>query len=169
MSRPDRRDSISMTSRSDTLRSAATARTSSAWCLPRRGVLVRRLVHALGLPLTTDAAVALYAALVCDTGRFQYETTTPSVFELACELVTFDVPVSRLSRQLFEEHRFAYLPFGAGPRACIGESVAWLEGVLLLATIGQRWRLRPAGAFPRIDLRITMRPEGPVLMEVRPL
>jgi phosphoesterase RecJ-like protein len=73
------------------------------------GVLVRRLVQVLGLPLTNDAAVALYAALVCDTGRFQYDTTTPSVFELACELVTFDVPVSRLSRQLFEEHRFAYL------------------------------------------------------------
>jgi bifunctional oligoribonuclease and PAP phosphatase NrnA len=73
------------------------------------GVLVRRLVSVLGLSLTTDAAVALYAALVCDTGRFQYDTTTPSVFELASELVTFDVPVSRLSRQLFEEHRFAYL------------------------------------------------------------
>jgi phosphoesterase RecJ-like protein len=73
------------------------------------GVLVRRLVQALGLPLTTDAAVALYAALVCDTGRFQYDTTTPSVFELARELVAFDVPVARLSRQLFEEHRFAYL------------------------------------------------------------
>ena len=73
------------------------------------GVLVRRLVQVLDLPLTTDAAVALYAALVCDTGRFQYDTTTPSVFELACELVTFDVPVARLSRQLFEEHRFAYL------------------------------------------------------------
>jgi len=73
------------------------------------GVLVRRLVQVLDLPLTTDAAVALYVALVCDTGRFQYDTTTPSVFELACELVAFDVPVSRLSRQLFEEHRFAYL------------------------------------------------------------
>jgi phosphoesterase RecJ-like protein len=73
------------------------------------GVLVRRLVLELGLPLTNEAAVALYAALVCDTGRFQYETTTPSVFDLARELVTFDVPVSRLSRQLFEEHRFAYL------------------------------------------------------------
>ena len=41
----------------------------------------------LGLPLNHDAAVALYAALVCDTGRFQYETTTPEVFELARELV----------------------------------------------------------------------------------
>lgn len=84
------------------------------------GVLVRRLAHTLGLPLTTDAAVALYAALVCDTGRFQYETTTPSVFELACELVSFDVPVSRLSRQLFEEHRFAYLKL-------LGEALANAE------------------------------------------
>jgi phosphoesterase RecJ-like protein len=84
------------------------------------GVLVRRLVLALGLPLTTDAAIALYAALVCDTGRFQYDTTTPSVFDLARELVTFDVPVSRLSRQLFEEHRFAYLKL-------LGEALANAE------------------------------------------
>ena len=73
------------------------------------GSLVYRLVRMLGLPLNRDAAVCLYAALVCDTGRFQYETTTPAVFELARELVEFDVPVSRLSRTLFEEHRFAYL------------------------------------------------------------
>lgn len=73
------------------------------------GVLVRRLIHHLGLPLERDAALCLYAALVCDTGRFQYDTTTADVFDLARELVSFDVPVSRLSRTLFEEHRFAYL------------------------------------------------------------
>jgi hypothetical protein len=44
-----------------------------------------------------------------------------------------------------------------------------MEGVLLLATIAQRWQLRAVGPFPEIDLRITMRPRGPVLMEVRPL
>src|SRR6185436_16694755 len=49
------------------------------------------------------------AALVCDTGRFQYESTTPEVFELARELTCFDVPIPELSRTLFEEHRFAYL------------------------------------------------------------
>ena len=57
---------------------------------------------------------------MCDTWRFQYETTTPSVFDLARELVTFDVPVSRLSRQLFEEHRFAYLKL-------LGEALAAAE------------------------------------------
>jgi phosphoesterase RecJ-like protein len=72
-------------------------------------VLVRRLVGELGLPLNRDAAVCLYTALVCDTGRFQYESTTPEVFALAKELVEFDVPIATLSRTLFEEHRFAYL------------------------------------------------------------
>ena len=73
------------------------------------GWVVQQLIDELGLPLTRDAAVCLYAALVCDTGRFQYETTTPAVFDLARRLTEFDVPIARLSRALFEEHRFAYL------------------------------------------------------------
>jgi phosphoesterase RecJ-like protein len=72
-------------------------------------VVVRSLIDELGLPLNREAAVCLYAALVCDTGRFQYDTTTPEVFGLAAELVSFGVPVARLSRTLFEEHSFAYL------------------------------------------------------------
>jgi cytochrome P450 len=36
---------------------------------------------------------------------------------------------------------FAYFPFGGGARRCIGESFAWMELVLVLATIAQRWRL----------------------------
>jgi bifunctional oligoribonuclease and PAP phosphatase NrnA len=73
------------------------------------GTLVRRLVDELGLPLNRDAAVCLYTALVCDTGRFQYDSTTPEVFELAGELVKYGVPVPDVSRTLFEEHRFAYM------------------------------------------------------------
>ena len=38
--------------------------------------------------------------------------------------------------------KFAYFPFGGGARQCIGEHFAWMEGVLVLATIGQRWRLQ---------------------------
>ncbi|MBK5289130.1 MAG: bifunctional oligoribonuclease/PAP phosphatase NrnA [Acidimicrobiia bacterium] len=73
------------------------------------GVVVRTLIDRLGLALTHDVAFCLYTALVCDTGRFQYESTTPAVFGLAAELLAFDLPVSQLSRTLFEEHSFAYL------------------------------------------------------------
>jgi phosphoesterase RecJ-like protein len=72
-------------------------------------VVVDRLLAQMGLPLTRDAAVCLYAALVCDTGQFQYETTTPETFDFARRLLDFDVPVTKLSRTLFDEHRLAYL------------------------------------------------------------
>ena len=38
--------------------------------------------------------------------------------------------------------RFSYFPFGGGSRGCMGEAFAWMEGVLLLAVIAQRWRFR---------------------------
>ena len=72
-------------------------------------VVVRRLADVLGWALTRDAAVCLYTGLVTDTGRFQYSNNTPEVFELACELSAFDLPIAAMSRALFEEHRFAYL------------------------------------------------------------
>ena len=72
-------------------------------------VIVRRLFEGLGWPLTRDAAVCLYTGLVCDTGRFQYEGTTSAVFALAGELSAFDLPIASMNRQLFEEHRLAYL------------------------------------------------------------
>ncbi len=47
--------------------------------------------------------------------------------------------------------RLAYFPFGAGPRGCIGEPFAWMEGVLVIATLAQRWRFRRA---PRPAVRL---------------
>lgn len=72
-------------------------------------VVVRALAERLGWSLTRDAAMCLYTGLVTDTGRFQYQSTTPEVFALAEELAGFDLPIPALSRQLFEEHRLAYL------------------------------------------------------------
>lgn len=72
-------------------------------------VVVRRLLDRLGWALTRDAAQCLYTGLVCDTGRFQYDNTTPDVFSLAEELSTFGLPIGSMNRQLFEEHRLAYL------------------------------------------------------------
>lgn len=72
-------------------------------------VVVRRLLGRLGWDLNREAAQCLYTGLVCDTGRFQYDCTTPEVFALAQELAGFDLPIGSMNRQLFEEHRLAYL------------------------------------------------------------
>jgi cytochrome P450 len=64
--------------------------------------------------------------------------------------------------------RFAYFPFSGGPRKCIGEGFAWTEGILVLATLAQRWRLAPVpGAEPRTEPLITLRPRG-LMMRLSP-
>jgi cytochrome P450 len=65
--------------------------------------------------------------------------------------------------------RFAYLPFGAGPRVCIGAAFAMQEAVIALAAILRRVRLDlPPGAKPPMPTqRITLRPKGGMRMVVR--
>ena len=72
-------------------------------------VMVYRLAQRLGWSLTRDVAICLYTGIVTDTGRFQYSNTSTEVLEMATELSRFDLPIADMSRQLFEEHRFAYL------------------------------------------------------------
>ena len=55
--------------------------------------------------------------------------------------------------------KYAYFPFGGGTRVCIGESFAWTEAILLLATIAQRWRF-VRESQPETEPRITLRPRG---------
>ena len=55
--------------------------------------------------------------------------------------------------------RLTYFPFGAGIRQCIGESFAWMQGVLLLATLAQNWKLRLVpGHTVEPEPLITLRP-----------
>lgn len=63
--------------------------------------------------------------------------------------------------------RHAYFPFGAGSRMCIGEPFAWLEAILVLAAIAQRWRLRLVPGHPvEVQPVITLRPRHGMLMRV---
>jgi cytochrome P450 len=65
--------------------------------------------------------------------------------------------------------KFTYFPFGAGARQCIGESLAWMEGVLILATLGQKWKLRLVPGHPvEPQPLITLRPKYGMRMQVEP-
>ena len=59
-------------------------------------------------------------------------------------------------------HRYRYIPFGAGPRLCIGEPFAWLEGLLILATLAQRFRfsLADTDSLPGLHPQATLQPQG---------
>jgi phosphoesterase RecJ-like protein len=71
--------------------------------------LVVRLIDAIGGDMTDASAVCLYAGLVTDTGRFQYQATTPETLRVAARLREHDFDHSSLSQALYEDSRFAYL------------------------------------------------------------
>jgi len=55
--------------------------------------------------------------------------------------------------------KFAYFPFGGGPRTCIGASFAAMEAVLVLAAIAQRYQIRVAPDYPVEPMpTMTLRP-----------
>jgi cytochrome P450 len=66
--------------------------------------------------------------------------------------------------------RHAYLPFGAGPRICIGASFAMIEATVVLAILVRAFRFKPVTGYrPRPIARVTLRPRGgmPLYLELR--
>jgi cytochrome P450 len=124
---------------------------------PAWGVGRRTLVDLVlgGYPMRAGAIIAMSPYVMHRDARFwpDPERFDPERF----------TPEARAARP-----RFAYFPFGGGARSCIGESFAWMEGVLVLATLGQRWRftLVPDQRVEPQPL-ITLRPRYGLRMRVQ--
>ena len=91
--------------------------------------------------------------------QFRGYTIPPGATLLAPQIVVHKDPRFWAEPEQFRPERFAgdeakrpkfaYFPFGGGSRQCIGEGLAWMEGVFVLATIVREWRLRPEAGAPR--------------------
>ncbi|MGV1004311.1 MAG: cytochrome P450 [Candidatus Nanopelagicales bacterium] len=69
-----------------------------------------------------------------------------------------------------EADRTAFIPFGAGPRQCIGRDFAYVESVLLLATLAARFSVAypPGRGIPDFEPLVTVRPRGGLALTVTP-
>jgi cytochrome P450 len=114
-----------------------------AWIIGRRALeaypIGDYIVPARAIVLVSPYIMHRDARYFSDPGRFSPDRWTP---ELRASLPPY-----------------VYFPFGAGARRCIGESFAWMELVLVLSTIAQRWRLRlvpghPVVPQPVVTLRL---------------
>jgi cytochrome P450 len=65
--------------------------------------------------------------------------------------------------------KYQYLPFGAGPRVCVGADFAMMQARIILATLIQRFRFTPATPAPRPVMMMTVRPEPGVFLGVTPV
>jgi cytochrome P450 len=117
-----------------------------AWGLGRR-TAGGDSIDGYDIPPGSDVAVSAWVthrhpAFWDDPGRFDPERFTPE--------------------RESERHRHAYFPFGAGPRACIGQYFSMLEATIALAVIVRAFELASLGERVPLAPRITLHPAAPV-------
>jgi cytochrome P450 len=117
------------------------------WILGRRAL---RDTHLSDLPVQKGAVVLVSMAVL---HRRPELFPNPSIFD---------------PHRTKPADRYAFLPFGAGSRLCIGERFAWLEGILCLATIAQTWRIEiPAAQKVTPQPLLTLRPREGLTARLR--
>ena len=76
-------------------------------------------------------------------------------------------PMRWTEDEVAKRPKYSYFPFGGGLRLCIGEPLAWMEAMLILATLCPTWQVRIAPGFePRLQALIGLRPRGGMPMRL---
>lgn len=119
----------------------------SVWFLPRTAI-ADDVIDGYAIPAGTTVAPIVYTI-----------QRHPACWDRPDEFIP-----ERFAAELPGRHPLAWLPFGAGPRLCIGKEFALMEGQLLLAMIVQAFDVLPvAGARVSPDVSTTLRPRGNLL------
>jgi cytochrome P450 len=115
-----------------------------AWGIGRRAI---DPFEARGFEIPSRAVVLMCPYIVQRDERFFPD---PERFE----------PERWTSEAMQARPKFSYFPFGGGNRVCIGEQFAWMEGVMVIAALAQKWRMRLDPA-QRVEIQplITLRPK----------
>jgi len=133
--------------------------TESMRCYPPVWVMGRRAVGSYKMGDYTIPAGSI--VLLSQYAMHHNERYYPEPFKFDPERWT---PQARAARP-----KYSYLPFGGGPRLCIGEQFAWTEGILIIATLARRWKLRTVSSQPvQLQPLLTLRPKNGIRMVVEP-
>ena len=123
-----------------------------AWIIGRRAIAP---VTIGDVPIKPDTIVLMSPWLMHHDSRF-----FPDPYR--CEPLRH-TPAAQATRP-----KFAFFPFGGGPRNCIGEPFAWMEGVLVLATLAQRWHVLPIPDHPvALQTGIMLRPRYGMQLQLK--
>jgi len=129
--------------------------TESMRCYPPVWVMGRRAVgsYKVGEYTIPAGSIVLLSQYVMHHNEQYY----PEPFKFDPDRWTADARAKR--------PKYSYFPFGGGPRLCIGEQFAWMEGILIIATLAQRWKLRTVSSQPpQLQPLITLRPRNGIRM-----
>lgn len=120
-------------------------------------------------PAALVSRTALKADRLCGREVRAGDTVMIPIYALHRNNLLWDDPDSFRPERFADRkafQRYAYLPFGDGPRICIGASFALTEAVIILATLLARYRFDPvSGRSPKPIMILTLRPEGGVWLQ----
>lgn len=111
---------------------------------PSSAVIIRRLLTLLGVPLTQEIAMCLYAGMSTDTGNFAFSSTSAETFAIMSELMDAGLPLNDMHRRLFRERSMPQILLLA---RALGSLAFYRGGRISLMTLSQQ-DMTACGALP---------------------